>query len=89
VSEAAKRFQKAVAETSGILSVAEGRDLAEIYALYKQASAGDNTTGVHCLCCMRSAPQRVLSDSSLSSLQQRNRPTRMSRTTVNGRRGPR
>jgi acyl-CoA-binding protein len=43
-SEATKRFQTAVAETSGILSVAEGQDLVEIYALYKQSSTGDNTT---------------------------------------------
>lgn len=43
-TEAIKRYQTAIAETSGVLSVAEGQDLVEIYALFKQSSAGDNTT---------------------------------------------
>lgn len=43
-TEATKRYQTAIAETSSVLSVAEGQDLVEIYALFKQSSAGDNTT---------------------------------------------
>ncbi len=43
-TEATKRYQTAIAETSGVLFVAEGQDLVEIYALFKQSSAGDNTT---------------------------------------------
>jgi len=44
VSEVTKRFRKAADETSSVLSVADGRDLVEIYALWKQSSVGDNHT---------------------------------------------